>query len=287
MRPEGCQKRTLAAQRFPQPTDFKPFLTYTDARNDLYSPYVHRRSPSSRALAADAGRDASSAQAAADGHVRQRRQRRGRAGPGPRHRRLHRPRRQRRARSPQASSPAVEPMQIAVLVDNSQAARDDISHMRTALPPFVAALTDGPPGRRTRSRSSRSANGRRSSPTTPPAAPPSRRASIASGRCTTPGPTCWTASSRSARDSRSARRSVRSSSRSPPRARVQQPPARSGHRSAHARPARRFTRSCIGRPSSSLSDEARSRNMVLDEGPRATGGARDEHPRRRWRSSRS
>ena len=39
--------------------------------------------------------------------------------------------------------PAVEPMQIALLVDTSQAARDDISHVRTALPGFVASLTSG------------------------------------------------------------------------------------------------------------------------------------------------
>ena len=39
-------------------------------------------------------------------------------------------------------APADEPMQIAVLVDTSQQARDDISHMRTALPPFVTALTN-------------------------------------------------------------------------------------------------------------------------------------------------
>ena len=37
--------------------------------------------------------------------------------------------------------PAVDSMQIALLVDTSQQARDIISHMRTALPPFVAALT--------------------------------------------------------------------------------------------------------------------------------------------------
>src|SRR5439155_9458034 len=37
----------------------------------------------------------------------------------------------------------VEPMQIAVLVDNSQAARDDIAHIRTALPALVASLTGG------------------------------------------------------------------------------------------------------------------------------------------------
>ena len=39
-------------------------------------------------------------------------------------------------------TPADEPMQIALLVDTSQQARNDISHMRTALPPFVTALTN-------------------------------------------------------------------------------------------------------------------------------------------------
>jgi hypothetical protein len=37
--------------------------------------------------------------------------------------------------------PAEEPMQVALLVDTSIAARDDISHIRQALPPFVAAMT--------------------------------------------------------------------------------------------------------------------------------------------------
>jgi hypothetical protein len=32
----------------------------------------------------------------------------------------------------------------------------------------------------------------------------------------------------------------------------------------------------LGRPSGSLSDEMRNRNQVLDEGPRATGGRREE-----------
>ena len=32
----------------------------------------------------------------------------------------------------------------------------------------------------------------------------------------------------------------------------------------------------LGRPSASLSDEMRNRNRVLDEGPRATGGRRDD-----------
>ena len=41
--------------------------------------------------------------------------------------------------------PAAAPMQIAVLVDTSQAARNDISFMRTALPAFVATLTGAEP----------------------------------------------------------------------------------------------------------------------------------------------
>jgi hypothetical protein len=38
-------------------------------------------------------------------------------------------------------TPATDPMQIAVLVDTSQAARNDIQYMRQALPGFVAELT--------------------------------------------------------------------------------------------------------------------------------------------------
>ncbi len=37
--------------------------------------------------------------------------------------------------------PATDPMQIAVLVDTSQAARDQINFMRQALPPFAATMT--------------------------------------------------------------------------------------------------------------------------------------------------
>jgi VWFA-related protein len=41
-----------------------------------------------------------------------------------------------------SAHPAEEPMQIALLVDTSQVARNDISYMRSALPPFVTALTN-------------------------------------------------------------------------------------------------------------------------------------------------
>jgi hypothetical protein len=37
--------------------------------------------------------------------------------------------------------PATDPMQIAILVDTSQASRDQISYLRQALPPFAAAMT--------------------------------------------------------------------------------------------------------------------------------------------------
>jgi hypothetical protein len=38
-------------------------------------------------------------------------------------------------------TPAEEPMQIALLVDTSQAVRNDVANIRTALPPFIAILT--------------------------------------------------------------------------------------------------------------------------------------------------
>lgn len=38
-------------------------------------------------------------------------------------------------------TPATDPMQVALLVDTSQAARNNIQYMRQALPPFVAELT--------------------------------------------------------------------------------------------------------------------------------------------------
>jgi hypothetical protein len=42
--------------------------------------------------------------------------------------------------------PASEPMHVAVIVDNSQAARDEIPHIRQALPAFIAALTGSAAG---------------------------------------------------------------------------------------------------------------------------------------------
>jgi VWFA-related protein len=42
--------------------------------------------------------------------------------------------------------PATDPMQIAILVDTSGTARDDIAYMRDALPSFIGTLTSGETG---------------------------------------------------------------------------------------------------------------------------------------------
>ncbi len=152
MRPEGCQETVRThpgASRFPATYRFQTVsrLSFLDAslQRDLYSSYdqstrVFRRAGLRRLRARVARRARRPGDPACD--VRQRRQRRRRAGPRPRTGRLRGPRRQ-RAREVLRVVPADDPMQIAVLVDTSQAARDDISHMRTALPPFIAALTGG------------------------------------------------------------------------------------------------------------------------------------------------
>ena len=115
--------------------------------------------------------------------------------------------------------PAEDPMQIAVLVDNSQAAE----RRRPADPDRTARLRrhDDRAARlraaRTRSRSSRSPTARRSSPTTRPTRPRSTRPWTASSRCPTAECCCSTASSRSARGCRSAAPNGPSSSPSRPR----------------------------------------------------------------------
>lgn len=171
-------------------------------------------------------------------------------------------------------APAIEPMQIAVLVDTSQAARDDIAHIRTALPPFVATLTGG--------------DGK------------SQVAIIAIGE----RPTVFTDYTTSATalkkgidriwsmpDSgaylldaivevcqglkkREASRPVIVSitTEGPELSNLQYQqvlePLRASGAAYHA--------ITLGRPSTSLSDEVRNRNVVLDEGPRTTGGSRDD-----------
>lgn len=170
--------------------------------------------------------------------------------------------------------PAIEAMQIAVLVDTSQAARDQIAHVRTALPAFVKTLTTG--------------------------AVRNEVAIIAIGE----RPTVFTNYTFSAIElqkgidriwsmqgsgtylldgiietsqgfkKRGAQRPVIVAllSEGPELSNRQHDqvlePLRAGHVAFHV--------ITMGHPSSSLSDEARERNRVLDEAPRATGGRREE-----------
>ena len=169
---------------------------------------------------------------------------------------------------------AADPMQIAVVVDTSQAARDDISHVRTALPGFVAALTG--------------------------AEPKNEVALIAIGE----RPTVFTNYTFSQLElkkgidriwsmhgsgaylldgiievcqgfkKRGAQRPVIVAilSEGPELGNRQHDQVLDPLRAAGAA----FHAITMGHPSSSLSDEMRNRNMVLDEGPRLTGGRREE-----------
>jgi von Willebrand factor type A domain len=171
--------------------------------------------------------------------------------------------------------PALDPMQIAILVDNSSAARDNISHMRTALPSFVAALTDGPAGQK--NEVSIIAIGERP---TVLADYSTSRAALQKGI-----DRIW-----SLRDTgaylldaipevcqgfkkREAARPVvvaLTAEAGPEFSNRQHDQVIDPLKATGAA----FNVLVIGRPNSSLSSEARERAMVLDEGPRVTGGAR-------------
>jgi VWFA-related protein len=166
---------------------------------------------------------------------------------------------------------ADEPMQIAVLVDTSQAARDDIAHIRTALPPFVAALTAA------RNQVAIIAIGERPTVFTDYTTNP---ANLKKGI-----DRIW-----SMRDSgtylldgivevcqgfkkREASRPVIVSitTEGPELSNLQHDQVLDPVRAAGAA----FHAITLGRPSGSMSDEVRNRNIVLDEGPKTTGGRRD------------
>jgi len=170
--------------------------------------------------------------------------------------------------------PATEPMQIALLVDTSQGARDDISHIRTALPAFVKALTTG--------------------------AVTNEVAIIAIGE----RPTVFTNYTSSEAElkkgidriwsvqgsgaylldaivevcqgfkKRGAQRPVIVAilSEGPELSNRQHDQVLDPLRASGAA----FHAITLGRPSTNLSDETRNRNIVLDEGPRTTGGRREE-----------
>jgi von Willebrand factor type A domain-containing protein len=172
--------------------------------------------------------------------------------------------------------PALDPMQIAVLVDNSQAARDDIAHIRTALPAFVSALTGGEEG--VKNEVAIIAIGERPTILTPGT---TNRATLQKGI-----DRIWSLQGSGAYlldglvetskgfKKRGARRPVIISiaTEGPELSTLQHDQVIEALRDSGVA----YHAITLGRPSSSLSDEARNRNVVLDEGPRTTGGHRTD-----------
>ena len=170
--------------------------------------------------------------------------------------------------------PAIDPMQIAVLVDTSQAARDDISHMRTALPPFIATLTGGDG----KNQVAIIAIG--------------ERPTVFADYSTNPAALkkgidrIWAAPDSGAylldalvevcqgfKKLEAARPVIVSiTTEGPELSHLQYEqvlePLRASGAAYHA--------IVLGRPSTSNSDEIRNRSVVLDQGPRTTGGSRDD-----------
>jgi len=170
--------------------------------------------------------------------------------------------------------PAVEPMQIAVLVDTSQGARDDISHMRTALPPFIKTLTTG----EVKNEVAIIAIGERPTVFT--------NYTFSQVELKKGVDRIWSMQGSGAYlldgiievcqgfKKRGAQRPVIVAvlSEGPELSNRQHDQVLEPLRAAGAA----FHAITMGRPSTSLSDETRNRNMVLDEGPRDTGGRREE-----------
>ena len=170
--------------------------------------------------------------------------------------------------------PAAAPMQIAILVDTGQSARNDISHMRNALPGFVATLTGTDP----KNEVALIAIGERPTVFTNYtfSAIELKKgidriwASQGSGTYLLDGiiETCQ------GFKKRGAQRPVIVAllSEGPEFSNRQYDQVLDPLRAAGAA----FHAITMGRPSTSVSDEARNRNQVLDLGPKLTGGRREE-----------
>jgi hypothetical protein len=170
--------------------------------------------------------------------------------------------------------PARDPMQVAIVVDTSQAARDDISHVRTALPPFVKTLTTGD----VKNEVAIIAIGERPTVFTNYTF---NEAELKKGI-----DRIWSQQGSGAYlldgiieicqgfKKRGAQRPVIVAilSEGPELANRQHDQVLEPLRATGAA----FHAITLGKPSGSLSDEMRERNLVLDEGPRTTGGRREE-----------
>ena len=170
--------------------------------------------------------------------------------------------------------PAVEPMQVAVLVDTGQGARNDISQMRSALPPFVKTLTTGD----VKNEVAIIAIGERPTVFT--------NYTFQQGDLQKGIDRIWSVQGAGTYlldgiievcqgfKKREAHRPVIVAilSEGPELSNRQHDQVLDPLRASGAA----FHAITLGRPSTSLSDEMRNRNLVLDEGPRGTGGRREE-----------
>jgi hypothetical protein len=170
--------------------------------------------------------------------------------------------------------PAVDSMQIAILVDTSQGARNDISHMRSALPPFIKALTTG----EVKNEVAIIAIGERPTVFTNYTYNQVELKKGVDRIWSTQGSGAYLLDgiieTCQGFKKRGAQRPVIV-------AILSEGPELSNRQHdqvlepLHATGAA-FHAITMGRPSTSLSDETRNRNLVLDEGPRETGGRREE-----------
>ena len=173
-------------------------------------------------------------------------------------------------------APAVEPMHIALLVDNSQSSREHIAQIRQALPAFIAALTPASGG--VKHDISIIAVGER----------PTTLTGYTTNRVTLQQGTdrLWDRTGSGAylldaivdvcRDFKKSGAArpviVAVTSEGPEFSTLQHSqvldPLRAVGAALHV--------IALGQPSAASTDEVRERNVVLDEGPRTTGGRRDQ-----------
>jgi hypothetical protein len=170
--------------------------------------------------------------------------------------------------------PAAASMQIAVIVDTSQAARNDISQMRTSLPGFVATLTGAEP----KNEVALIAIGERPTVFT--------NYTFSTIELQKGIDRIWAAQGSGAYfldgmievcqgfKKRAATRPVIVAilGEGPEFSNRQYDQVLAPLRATGAA----FHAITLGRPSGSISDEARNRGLVLDQGPRQTGGRREE-----------
>ena len=172
---------------------------------------------------------------------------------------------------------ATEPMQIAVLVDTSSASRNNIAHFRTALPPFVTMLTN-PNTSGAKNQVSIIATGERPTILTNYTSSVAELQRGINRLWALPDTGAYLLDSILEACEGFAKREARR----PVIIAITQEGRELSYRHYDQvlGPLRdsgaAFYALAIGTPSGSLDDEARSRNIVLDEGTRGTGGSRDQ-----------